>query len=76
MNEFNLTFLLDRFEERYAVLRNENTGEVRWPIRLIPEYVKIGDEITMQLIDKKLASSQSEDEKYKLMQRLLEELIN
>lgn len=70
-SQAELTFLLDRFEEQYAVLRNEVVGEIRWPIRQFPKEVKIGDELILQI-----ASGQSETEKYKIQRRLLEELIN
>lgn len=71
-SEFELAFLLERFEERYAVLRNEATGEIRWPIRQFPDTVKVGDQVKLKLATAK----EDEAEKYRLQRRLLEELIN
>lgn len=71
-SELELNFLLERFEERNAILRNEAVGEIRWPIRLLPEELKVGDSVMLKLATPK----QNEQEKYKLMRRLLEEIIN
>lgn len=69
---FSLNATLNRFEERFAVLHNESIGEFRWPIKNLPENVKIGDTVVL-----KVSTQNSEnEEKYENMRKLLEELIN
>lgn len=64
--------VLERFEERFAVLRNESIGELRWPIKNLPEGVAIGNTVVLKISTKK----SEDDEKYARMRKLLEELIN
>lgn len=63
---------LERFEERFAVLQNENYGEFRWPIKNLPEDARIGQTIVISVS----AQKSEDEEKYALMRKLLEELIN
>lgn len=67
-----LSAKLARFEERYAVLFHESLGEFRWPIKNLPDNLKIGDSVTLKIATPKV----EEEEKYVRMRRLLEELIN
>ena len=69
---YSLTAKLERFEERFAILTNENVGEFRWPIKNLPENVKIGDTVVLKVSTQQLEN----DEKYIHMRRLLEDLIN
>lgn len=61
-----------RLEERYAVLRHENFGELRWPVRHIPVDAQVGDTVYLKASTEK----EEEDEKYTRMRKLLEEMIN
>ncbi len=70
--DFNITFILSGFEERNAVLVSETAGNILWPIRLLPEEIKVGDPVTLRVLTQK----QNDEEKYASMRRLLEELIN
>lgn len=56
----------------FAVLSNEMLGEFRWPIKNLPENIKIGDVVELKAVTSKI----EEEEKYERMRRLLEELIN
>lgn len=72
MDDSNIQFILDRFEERYAVLRHELHGEIRWPIKYLPETTRIGEPIMVCAF----TEQQQKDQQYDKMRRLLEELIN
>lgn len=63
---------LERFEERFAVLLGDAGLELRWPIKNLPENIKLGDTIALKIG----APAVEDDEKYARMRRLLEELIN
>lgn len=71
-NLYSIQAKLERFEERFAVLQNETFGEFRWPIKLLPEDIQIGESI----IIKASAAKSEEKNKYAKMRKLLEELIN
>lgn len=72
MDSYTLTAKLERFEAIFAVLSHEMLGEFRWPIKNLPENIKVGDVVELKAITSKI----EEEEKYERMRRLLEELIN
>lgn len=63
---------LERFEERFAILKNETLGEFRWPLENFPKDSRVGDIIFLKMSTQK----NEEEEKYARMRKLLEELIN
>ncbi len=69
---FSLSAKLIRFEERFAVLGHEMLGEFKWPLKNLPDELKIGDTVILKVSTQKLEA----DEKYARMRKLLEELIN
>lgn len=69
---FSLSVKLIRFDERFAVLGHEMLGEFKWPIKNLPENLKIGDMVILKVNTEKTEA----DEKYTRMRKLLEELIN
>ena len=71
-NLYALQLLLVRFEDRFAVLSHESAGEVRWPIKNLPDDVKPGDIVTLRVASPRA----EEEEKYATMRKLLEDLIN
>lgn len=71
-DSYTLGAKLIRFEERFAVLQSEHLGEFKWPIKNLPENVKVGETVFLRAI----TPSVEEDEKYARMRKLLEELIN
>lgn len=71
-----LTAKLERFEDRYAVLVSEDGHEIRWPIKKLPDQIKIGDGVELKIHTSKGADSEADNEKYANMRKLLEELIN
>lgn len=72
MDQHVLTAKLTRFEDVFAVLINETAGEFRWPIKNLPDNVRIGDSVQLAVRTAKA----EDDEKYERMRKLLEELIN
>ena len=71
MIENALNFKIIRFEDKFAILVNEHFGEIKWPIKKLPESIQLNNEITLGVIEGNLENLQ--DEKLKM---LLEELIN
>lgn len=83
--QYVLHVKLERFEDGAAVLRNEATGDFRWPVSNLPVGIKAGDSLTLaiagvvstQAVATPVATQTNEQEdKYESMRRLLEELIN
>lgn len=71
-NSYVLHAKFIRFEEQFAVLQHEALGEFKWPIKNLPDDVKIGDTVSI-----KISSPGAEkEEQYERMRKLLEELIN
>ena len=82
-DRYKIEAKLMRFEERFAVLavgggaiadasQTESQLEIRWPIKNLPENIRLGDTVYLKIKTQKM----EEDEKYTRMRRLLEELIN
>lgn len=74
-NFYSVTAILERFEDRFAVLRNEGLGEFRWPIANLPQDIKIGESVTLKVVQQKSPNAENE-EKLANMRKILEELIN
>lgn len=72
ISAYSLPAKLDRFEERYAVLQNEETGEIRWPIARMPAELQAGDDVEVSVQSKETKNNQQ----YENMRQLLEDLIN
>jgi hypothetical protein len=73
MNEnFELTFTFKRFEGRHAILDNELTGEIKWPIKHLPEDVNPNDKVRLKLVSDKM----EEAENLLALKKTLEELVN
>lgn len=71
-SQHSLAAKLERFEEGFAILRNERSGELKWPLDSLPGNIKIGDIVMLKLS----TEASEEEEKYARMRKLLEELIN
>ena len=63
---------VERFEDRYAVLRHEALGEFKWPLSHFPERVNVGETVVLNISTERATAENKEEE----MRRLLEELIN
>ncbi|MBI2463940.1 hypothetical protein HYV57_03205 [Candidatus Peregrinibacteria bacterium] len=63
---------LEKFEERYAILRSPHGFEYRWPIKNLPESIQIGETIFLTL----KTDNMLKDQQYKNMRELLTEMIN
>lgn len=65
-----MTFTLQKFEGRYAVLKSDDPeiGFIKWPIKKLQDNAKEGDRIAIKVKDT--------EEQYDLKRRLLEELVN
>lgn len=73
MNEnFELTFVFRRFEGRHAILENDLTGEIKWPIKHLPDHVNPNDKIRLKLISDKM----EQEENLLALKKTLEELVN
>lgn len=71
-DQYSIQATLERFEDKFAVLKNETYGEFRWPVKNLPEDLQIGETILIKISTQKL----EQEEKFEQMRRLLEELIN
>lgn len=71
-SNYSIEAVLSRFEERFAVLRNELAGELRWPIKVFPDEIKIGDTVRIEVV----TNEKEKQERQENMRQLLEELIN
>ena len=73
-NPHSIPCKLERFEEQFAVLNPENSElpEFRWPIQKLPEGIKKGETFVLKIGRENI----EEEEQYKAMRKLLEELVN
>ena len=69
---FELEFIFKRFEERHAILENELTGEIRWPIKHLPEELQPNDKIHLKM----LTARSKTNEQTQALKQTLEELLN
>ena len=71
---FSLDCHVEKFDGKYAVLKNSDPdlGEIRWPIHKLPEKIEIGHPVSIQISNEKI----QEEEQYKIMRTLFEDLIN
>lgn len=67
-------FTIVQLTDKYAVLKNkdENIGNVLWPIEKLPAGSRTGDEIKLGPENKALHTEQQ----YQVMRKLLEDLVN
>lgn len=71
---YDLPVKIERFENQFAVMRSEISGEIKWPVDYLPSGAQIGDSAILTAVLQKKDSS--EEEKYAKMRMMLEELIN
>ena len=71
-DSYALSAILERFEDRTAVLSCPGLGQFKWPIKNLPENLKPGDAVILKIVTQKT----EEEEKYTRMRKLLEDLIN
>lgn len=69
---YELPVKIERFENQFAILRNDMTGEFKWPANNLPLEARGGDGL---ILSARLQKN-SEEEKYARMRVMLEELIN
>ena len=69
---YELPVTIERFENHFAVMRNEVTGELKWPAMNLPSSVQTGDNLILTAV----LTKNDEEEKYARMRATLEELIN
>lgn len=63
---------IERFENQFAILRNDMIGEFKWPANNLPFEAHGGDSLILNVHLQK----NSEEGKYAEMRTMLEELIN
>lgn len=69
---YSVTVSLVRYDGKNAILHNEQIGEIKWPIALLPENADLGTQLTLKITDEKTKN----EEHYTHLRKLLEELIN
>ncbi len=52
MQEFKLNFTLKDFQERNVVLENPKLGQILWPIKLFPDDIHKGDQVSLGILTK------------------------
>ena len=67
-----ITFTFRRFEDRFAILFNELTDEIKWPIKNLPDDVQPNDTVKLRLI----SSNIEQAEQVAALKQTLEELVN
>jgi hypothetical protein len=72
IENYELTFTFKRYEERFAILENELTGEIKWPIKYLPEHVNPNDQIRLKLISNQI----EKEENLQALKQTLEDLVN
>ncbi len=71
-DKLEVEFILKKFQDRNAVLYNESTGNILWPIKKLPDYLEIGDQVTLRLV----TEESIEQEHSEILKKVLEEIIN
>lgn len=69
---YELPVKIERFENHFAIMRNEVIGELKWPAMNLPPSVQIDDNLILTAV----LIKNDEEEKYARMRATLEELIN
>jgi hypothetical protein len=72
MEDNSLTFTITKFEGKFAILNNQTFGELKWPIKKMPDLVEVGHTIVLGVLTN-LNKSELSD---KQLKSLLDELIN
>lgn len=71
-DKLEVEFILRKFQDRNAVLYNESTGEIFWPIKKLPDNLEVGETITLRLV----TAESVEQEHSEILKKVLEEIIN
>jgi len=69
--KYYLEAKLEAFQESNVLLRTENGLEFLWPIRNLPEGLKIGDKVRLSVSSEKSA----EEERKKIAKEVLNQLL-
>lgn len=64
--------VLDRFENKLAVIKTENGAEILWPIKELPEELSAGSAILLTLSNQ----AGQEEQRQALAQAMLNEILN
>lgn len=75
MSEDNTNYsqemVIDRFEEKYAILKGAEGQEIVWPIKKLPDEIKKGEVIRLTLSTAKTET----EEREKIAKALLNEIL-
>lgn len=71
-DKLQVEFTLKKFQDRNAVLYNESTGQIFWPIKKLPDNLEPGDTVTLRLV----TEESLEQEHTEILKKVLEEIIN
>ena len=72
IEKYSINATLKSFEDRYAILKTEDSQEFKWPIKYLPDNINPGDNVILKLGNE----NTEKNEKYQAMRELLEELVN
>jgi hypothetical protein len=72
MNESSLTFIIDRFEDKFAVLRGDDGYEINWPKKQLPKGAKEGSAVVLKVV----LEEEDAAERRKTAKELLKEILN
>jgi len=71
MHEFSLKAAIDRFEGTFAVIRTEDSQEIVWPIRNLPDNTAEGESIILLV-----STSQNDtEERERIARAMLNEIL-
>lgn len=68
-----LEFTILKFEDKYAILENKIYGKINWPIKKLPDEIKIGSTV---FLSANLNAPEQNAETNLDIKKLLEEIIN
>lgn len=71
IHKFFLTGVIDRIEEKQAIIRLEDKQELYWPLSRLPKEVKEGTALRLVLT----TSQTDEEEREKLAKTILKEIL-
>lgn len=70
-NDYSINCVIDRFEEKFAVLRGQNGQEFLWPIKNLPDDASAGTSVRLTISTAKTESAEQE----KLAKTMLNEIL-
>jgi len=67
----SLKGILDRFEEKSAIIKTEDQREIAWPIKKLSEEIKAGDQVIISLAADQSGTVVNQDQAQKMLNEIL-----